>query len=124
VAIAGAALTLSKYFDERDKANNAALIEAEKPFSTKRQEVYYRLVSSTSTIGNRDAADPLRQDAQTQFWWLYWGAVPMVADDQVAEVVDTFSNALLDHPDDGVLLRNTSMNLARACRKSLGFAGR
>jgi hypothetical protein len=121
VAIAGVALTLSKYFDERAKANRAALIEAQKPFSTKRQEVYYQLVSSTSTIRNNDASDPMRREAQTQFWWLYWGVVPMVADDQVAEVVDSFSDALLDHPNDGVLLRNTSMNLARACRKSLGF---
>ena len=45
----------------------------------------------------------------------------MVADEQVAAAADAFSVALDEHPDDGVLLRNTSMSLARACRKSLGF---
>jgi hypothetical protein len=44
----------------------------------------------------------------------------MVADDQVALAVDAFSVAL-DDPDNGVFLRNRSMDLARACRQSLGF---
>jgi hypothetical protein len=123
VAIVGATVGLSKYFDERAKANQAALIEAQKPFSAKRQEVYFQLVSATSTIGNKDRSNPLRQEAETQFWQLYWGAVPMVADDQVALAVDAFSIAL-DDPDNGILLRNTSMNLARACRQSLGFVER
>jgi hypothetical protein len=121
VAIVGATVALSKYFDEREKANRAALIEAQKPFSTKRQEVYFQLVSATSTIGNRGSDDPLRKDAENQFWQLYWGAVPMVADDQVGAAVNAFHDAVLDYKDDGVRLRNLSMNLATACRKSLGF---
>jgi hypothetical protein len=121
VAVAGVALALSKYFDERAKANQAALIEAQKPFYTKRQEIYFQLVSSTSTIGTMDKFEQSWQEAETQFWWLFWGALPMVADEQVAAAADAFSVALDEHPDDGVLLRNTSMSLARACRKSLGF---
>jgi hypothetical protein len=45
----------------------------------------------------------------------------MVADDQVGAAVNAFHNAILDYRADGVLLRNSSMNLARACRISLGF---
>jgi hypothetical protein len=121
VAVAGAALALSKYFDERTKANQAALIEAQKPFYTKRQEVYFELVSATSTIGNRDKSEESRKEAERQFWWLFWGVLPMVADEQVGSAVNAFSVALDEHRDDGILLRNTSMDLATACRKSLGF---
>jgi hypothetical protein len=131
-------------FDESSKANQAALIEAQKPFYTKRQEVYYQLVSHTATIGTRDGdiRDHLREVAEEQFWLLYWGVVPMVADDQVGKAVDAFSDALQEFydfrevyeainnqdPDKKkekekkfVNLRNKSMDLARACRKSLGF---
>jgi hypothetical protein len=45
----------------------------------------------------------------------------MVADDQVGAAVNDFHNAIMDHREDGVLLRNLGMNLAIACRKSLGF---
>jgi hypothetical protein len=120
VAIAGVTITVSKYFDERAKANQAALMEAQKPFYTKRQEIYYKLVSATACIGTNDHADPSRQEAEKQFWLLYWVAIPMIADKQVAEAIDAFSVAV-DTPEDDILLRNTSMNLARACRKSLGY---
>jgi hypothetical protein len=122
VALIGAAIAFSKYIDEREKANQAALIEAQKPFTSKRQEVYFQLVTATSMIGNKeDRNHPLRREADSQFWQLYWGAVPMVEDEEVAKAIDAFSVALDDKPDDGVGLRNASMNLARACRKSLGF---
>jgi hypothetical protein len=121
VAIIGAILALSKYFDEREKENRVALIEAQKPFSTKRQEVYFQLVSTTSTLANSNPSGPAWKEAEEQFWWLFWGVVPMVADDQVGSAVDAFHHAILDHREDGVLLRNLSMDLARACRISLGF---
>jgi hypothetical protein len=131
VAIFGEWLGVSKYFEERSKANQAALIEAQKPFSAKRQEVYFELVSATSTIGNKGRDDPLWREAEQQFWWLFWGAVPMVADDQVGAAVNSFSAALSadpdvssDDPDNGIRLRNASMDLAKACRKSLGFLER
>jgi uncharacterized membrane-anchored protein YhcB (DUF1043 family) len=94
VAGVGAIVALSKYFEERAKYNQAALIEAQKPFSTKRQEVYFQLVSATSLIGIKPRADPLRHDAETLFEHLYYGAVPMVADDQVASGLNPTSGAL------------------------------
>jgi hypothetical protein len=120
VAIVGAIITISKYFDENAKANRAALIEAQKPLSEKRQKVYYKLLSATATIGNTAPGDPKRIEAEAEFWLLFWGVVPMVADDEVGAAVNAFSVAL-DDPADGVALRNASMNLARACRKSLAF---
>jgi hypothetical protein len=123
VAVIGATLALSKHFDEREKENRAALIEAQKPFSTKRQEIYFQLISCTATLSNRDPDpnDPVWREASAQFWWLFWGPVPMVADDQVGSAVNNFSDALYANATDGVLLRNLSMDLAKACRRSLGF---
>jgi hypothetical protein len=61
VALIGAAMAFSKYIDEREKANQAALIEAQKPFTSKRQEVYFQLLTATSMIGNKeDRSHPLR----------------------------------------------------------------
>ena len=71
VGVSGAWVALSKYFFEKEKSSQAALIEAQKPFQTKRQEVYYELVSATATIGNKDKDDKLRQDAEAAFWQLY-----------------------------------------------------
>lgn len=120
VALGGAALALTKYFDEKVKENRTALIEAQKPFYSKRQEVYYDLVSATACIGTRDRQDQLRIEAEDKFWQLFWGVIPMITDDQVGVAINAFSIAL-DTPDDGILLRNKSMELARACRKSLGY---
>ena len=59
---------------------------------------------------------------------LFWGELPLIEDDAVAELVNTFHLAISyekmecqEEQDNAVLLRNLSMNLARACRKSLGF---
>ncbi|MBZ9604012.1 hypothetical protein [Phyllobacterium chamaecytisi] len=138
-ALGGAWLAFSKYLhektlaekaalkanqdalEEKARANQAALIEAQKPFSAKRQEVYYDLVSTTSTIANRGHDDPIRTAAEEKFWWLFWGGVPMVADKQVGVAVDTFMLVLVNKPHNGEELRNKSMDLARACRRSLGF---
>lgn len=119
---------LWRYFDDRAKAARAALIEAQKPFMTKRQDIYFQLVSETAWIGTKDANDPRREEAISLFWWIYWGPLPMVADDQVAAAADKFSEILhWDYvmpagvTDKHLLLRNASMDLARSCRTSLGF---
>jgi hypothetical protein len=128
VAIVGAIVALSKTFEERAKANQAALIESQKPFITKRQEIYFQLVSATSVIGNKASDDPAREEAISQFWLIFWGALPMVADRQVAVACDKFAD-ILDagyrmpegFDDKHLLLRNASKELAIACRVSLGF---
>ena len=122
-AVLGAWLTASKYLAEREKEATASLIEARRPFMTKRQEVYYELVQTASTISNRGMDDPIRREAAMRFWDLYWGAVPLVADREVSVAVDEFEIAYSFRPEDGVGLRNASMQLARACRNSLGFDG-
>jgi hypothetical protein len=121
IALSGAFFAVSRYLDETSKANHAAMIEARKPFMQKRQDIYYDLVLATATISNKGPGDPLRVQAETNFWLLFWGALPLVADLQVGGAVNRFSEAL-DNSEDVIALRNASMNLAQACRASLGYA--
>jgi hypothetical protein len=128
VAIIGVTVTVSTYFEEKRKENYNRLLAAQAPFFSKRQDVYFRLVSATAIVGNVSPKSPERREAESQFWRLYWGDVPLVADEQVARAIDAFSNALypanvLSADNHGIVIRNASMNLARACRASLGFQG-
>jgi hypothetical protein len=128
VAIIGATVTVSTYFSEKRKENYNRLLMAQAPFFVKRQDVYFRLVATTAILGNVNLKSPERSDAESQFWRLYWGDVPLVADEPVANAIDAFSDALyplenLSEDNHGILIRNASMNLARACRSSLGFQG-
>ena len=120
ITLAGALLATARYLREQKHANEVALIEANKPFAERQQSIYYELISVTALMSNRERDDPARRIASDKFWELYWGAVPMVADLEVGAAVNRFSEAL-DDPDDGVRLRNRSMDLAMACRNSLGF---
>jgi hypothetical protein len=114
VAIAGALLTLAKYLSDKHAAQK-------KPFEELRGSVYSKLVQATATIGNYAPDSKPRREAEKSFWVLFWGEVPMIVDEDVAAIVDKFHYAIIDKKNDVVLLRNLSMDLARACRKSLGF---
>lgn len=124
LAILGSYVAVMKYLDEKRKANETAKIDSQKPFSAKQQEVYFDLLGTTSLIANRTTdpnQDPERAKAMEHFWALFWGALPVVANKDVAIAADAFSVALLS-PMDFVPLRNASMDLARACRSALGTA--
>ena len=120
VAALGAWITLRKYFHENAKDRDAALLEAGKPFRLKRQEVYYELVTVTSRLANKSRDDKSRKPDEDEFWQLYWGPVPLVADLIVGQAVNRFSK-LVDERQAGPPLLNASMALALACRDSLEF---
>ena len=122
IALAGAIIAIAKYLDEKAKENRTARIEAQKPFYTKQQEVYYDLIETTAFLSNWPESSEW-EDRRKHFWVLFWGPVPLVADEGVSIAVDKFSQILFDDGD-GVSLRNASMDLARACRRSLGFSWR
>jgi hypothetical protein len=140
IAVTGGLWALYKYLRDRkdasekdrairEQANKTAEIEAQKPFSAKQQEIYFDLLATTSLISTREPEGeleqrggiPERDAAIRHFWVLFWGALPMVANQEVAIAADAFSVALNDQ-DDFVPLRNASMDLARACRQALGTA--
>lgn len=120
LAISGALIAVLKYLDDKIHSTEIARREARKDLSVKQQEVYFRLLNATSTIGNEIKGTAVRIEAEKNFWRMYWGEIVMVEDPAVAVAVDAFSDALWDQPDNSVQLLNLSMNLARACRASLG----
>lgn len=122
VALIGGFVAVTKFLHERREANRTALLEAQKPFLTTRQEVYSELVGCTAAIATRGDQDPKRIAAEERFWELYWGPIPLVADDQVGAAVDVFHLVLARDRYNEELLRNSSMDLAEVCRASLGFA--
>lgn len=110
-----------RHADEQRETTRVALLEAQKPFSEKRQSVYYELVSSTAAICTRGEEDPVRIAAEQRFWELYWGPVPMVCDGTVGSAINRFEETLATKREDLKELRNASMKLAEACRESLSF---
>lgn len=134
IALAGAAITASKYLDEKSQANEAARaanetaqrandtarIEAHKPFDQQRQSIYLELLSTTARIGNTRHSTSERKEASDRFWFIYWRPLPLVADYIVGEAVNRFSE-LMGQPEDEIPLRNASLAIAQACRASLGY---
>jgi hypothetical protein len=108
LAIIGAYIAVIKYLDEKRKANETARIESRKPFSAKQQEIYFELVSTASLLSSGNPSKEQFDAAVKHFWVLFWGAVPMVADEDVAKAIDSFAEAL-DHPELDIALRNASM---------------
>jgi hypothetical protein len=106
---------------ESKRANDAAELESRKPFALKQQAIYFELLETTAFLSNRYQNDPEWDTYWKKFWILFWGAVPVVEDEEVARELDAFAEQL-DYlgSGDGIPLRNASMNLARACRHSLG----
>ena len=114
----GAWLALEKHFHDKAKDLEASRAEAQRPFNGKRQEVYYQLLGTTAALGNKGREDPTRAKDELDFWILYWGAIPLVADKEVGLIIDRFSEMVYEP---GIEMRNLSMELARRCRQSLGF---
>src|SRR4051794_8683402 len=121
VAIAGVLLTLTKYLDDKYAAQR-------KPFADLRGAVYSKLIQTTAILGNYPRDSNEWRAAEKSFWLLFWSDLPLIEDDAVAALVNEFHLALnyekmepQEEQNNAMLLRNLSMNLARACRKSLGF---
>ena len=114
---------LDKQVFEEARADATRRLEIRKPFSLKQQEVYFDLLNTTAILSNRTVGEPEWWTASNHFWILFWGVVPVVADEAVGAAVNYFSECL-DDPgaQNGIPLRNASMDLARACRSSLGEA--
>jgi hypothetical protein len=127
VALIGAGIALFKYFTEKRKENETAKIESQKSFLTKQQEIYFDLLAvsasiatKTQDIATKTQDDEHRKDAVDKFWQLYWGEFPVVADDKVSIAAWNFAEVLKNDSSNAARLRDASMDLALACRTSLG----
>ncbi|GJE83865.1 hypothetical protein [Methylorubrum thiocyanatum] len=122
LALGGTLIAVLRYLDDRSKAIETSALEARKPFLERRQSVYVELVQTTAVLGtieNRD--DPAAIEAARRFWAVFWGMLPLVTDEAVSRLVDEFSELVADWNTDWIRRRNLSMDIARACRASMGF---
>jgi hypothetical protein len=135
VTIIGTVITAFKYIDEkarqRDQDRNAELRqraqdrrEERKDFLQERQAVYRRLGLSLARIMNYDPADPEWNPAKEKFYEIYWGEIPLVADEAVMKVVEPFSDVLhgARTKQDKEAFTDQVSAITEACRKSLGDA--
>jgi hypothetical protein len=135
VAIIGAVITAFKYIDEkarqREQDRNAELRQREqdrreerKDFLQERQAVYRRLGLSLARIMNYDPPDSEWNPAKEKFYEIYWGEIPLVADEAVMKVVEPFSDVLhrAKTKQDKEAFTNQVSAITEACRKSLGDA--
>ena len=120
LTLSGALITALKYLDDKVNATEVAKSAARKDFSIKQQEIYFNLIEITSDVSNGEVGTPGRAHAESAFWRMFWGPLIMVEDRNVAVAADAFSLALHDDPTNGALLLNKSMDVAHACRASLG----
>jgi hypothetical protein len=120
LALTGALIAALKYIDERAEHNEAAQRESRKAFLEKRQDVYFRLGLSLARIMNHDPGDSDWEPAKEEFFTLYWGEIPLVADKAVSEAVEQFSDALYSTNNGEKNLSQLSTAITRACRTSLG----
>jgi hypothetical protein len=138
VAIIGVVITAFKYIDEkarqREQDRNAELRQREqdrrekrKDFLQERQAVYRRLGLSLAKIMNYDPSDTEEWKlAKEKFYEIYWGQIPLVADEAVMKEVKSFSDVLYkaktEEDKKAETFTKQVSGITEACRKSLGDA--
>ena len=73
---------------------------------------------------NYDPLDPEWNPAKEKFYEIYWGEIPLVADEAVMKAVKPFSDVLhrAKTKQDKEAFTNQVIAITEACRKSLGDA--
>jgi hypothetical protein len=120
LAITGASLAVIKYFSDREEHNATARRESLRGLLEKRQEVYFSLGEAVANIMNHDPGDPEWDTYKEDFFRIYWGALPLVSDKEVASSVERFSEALYAITTGKKDLTDLSLAVSQACRVSLG----
>ena len=121
VAIIGALITASKYIDEKVQQREQDWREKRKDFLQEQQAVYGRLGRSLARIMNHDPGDTDWNLVKEEFYEIYWGEIPLVADEAVMNLLKEFS----DKPHEAKTkenkeaLREQVEAITKACRKSL-----
>lgn len=92
--------------------------ERQKPFVEAQMRFY---IEATETVAQipRTADIAVREALVKRFWQLYWGALALVEDEEVARAMIAYGKQLkVSSPDPGTL-EGLSLNVAHACRNSL-----
>lgn len=96
-------------------------IEAAAPFLAQRLKLYSEATSVAASLATADS--PTEREAKTlRFWELYWGEMGLVEDESVERAMVAMGKAV--ESGDRTRMRSSSLQLAHACRRSLGEAWR
>ena len=92
--------------------------ERQKPFIEAQLKLYMEATETVAQIP-RTADVAARLVLVKRFWQLYWGALALVEDDEVAGAMIAYGKALKAQPPNPDNLESRSLDVAHACRNSL-----
>jgi len=98
---------------------NAAEIEAQKPFATKRLELYEQLATLTAAVAQLDLPQQIRKQKRQELDQIINGQLALVAQDKVFAALRDFITCADNRKCTKGSLALYSRNVARACRTSL-----
>lgn len=98
---------------------NSVEIDAQKPFSSKRLEVYEKLATLTASVAQTDLPAAARKSKRQELDQVVNGPLALVAQEKVFVAVLDFYRCLDDRACKKGSLALYSRNVARACRTSI-----
>jgi hypothetical protein len=98
---------------------NSAQIDAQKPFSAKRLDLYEKLATLTASVAQADLPASMRKSKRQELDQLVNGPLALVGQEKVFVALVEFYRCLDDRVCKKGSLGLYSRNVARACRSSL-----
>jgi hypothetical protein len=123
LAVIGGSIGMWKYFDTSKK-------EFRRPYWERQLSLYFEVTTAAATLASIDSGkigaanrEELRAQALEKFWQLYYGPLEIVTDEQVTKSIMEFKKCLIERQAGHLTPRDLeiqSLELARACRSSIG----
>jgi hypothetical protein len=107
------------YHQTAKQQASAAQIDAQKPFSSRRLEIYEKLSMLTSAVAQGDLPAQVRKAKRQELDQIVNGPLALVAQDKIFSALKDFYNCLDSQRCTKGTLMLYSRNVARACRSSL-----
>jgi len=117
--LAGGMWTVWIYHQTAKQQASAAEIDARKPFSAKRLEVYEKLVTLTAAVAQTDLPQQVRKAKRQELDQVVNGPLALVAQDKVFVALRDYYECLNKSQCRKGSLGLYSRNVARACRTSI-----
>ena len=106
---------------EAERLAESRRIEATKPFLERQLRLYTEASQVTAKIATSTNEKELA-DAKKRFWQLYWGELALVENQEVEAAMVKLGRALEHSSPQNELIKQLSLKLAHACRKSLDLS--
>lgn len=117
VTLVGLFWGMFTYLDSRERELDTRRVEATRTFLERQLELYTHATRAAATLATTED-DAARAQASKRFWELYWGELALVENQEVERAMVEMGRGL-EEGASAAQLRQLSLNLAHACRKSL-----